>query len=127
VILFSLVCLWLIGATFGFVFLPSRGSGHSGSGHTTTGANVDIYRDQLAELQSELRDGRIAQERFLRARHELEQRLAADLRPVPSPGATSGHATRPAMTMYWLGTLVSLGAVLLYLAIGAPSLLWQTR
>lgn len=126
-ILFSLVCLWLIGSTFGFVFLPSRAPGHSGSGHTTTGANVDIYRDQLAELQSELREGRIAQERFLRERDELEQRLAADLRTVPSPGATSGHATHPVMTMYWLGMLVSLGAVLLYLAIGSPSMLSQTR
>jgi cytochrome c-type biogenesis protein CcmH len=125
VILFSLVCLWLIGAIFCFVFLPSRPPGHAGSGHMTKGANVDIYRDQLAELQSELREGRIAQERFLRERDELEQRLAADLRTVPSPGATSGHAARPVMTMYGLGMLVSLGTVLLYLAIGSPSLVSQ--
>jgi cytochrome c-type biogenesis protein CcmI len=125
VILFWLVCLWLIAFTFVFVFQPRRALGQSRSGSTTTRANVDVYRDQLAELKAELHDQRITRERFLRDREELEHRLAGDLHA--SPSVQHGHATSPVMTMRWLWMMVSLAAVLLYLAIGSPSSLTPTR
>lgn len=120
-ILFWLACLWLIASAFVFVFLPSRDVGRPGSGQTTTGANVRIYRDQLTELESELRDGRIEEERFLHDREELAQRMAIDLRTASTPGAKVEHAGDATTTLHWLGLMVSVAAILLYLAIGSPS------
>jgi cytochrome c-type biogenesis protein CcmI len=97
---------------------------------------VDIYRDQLAELESELRDERLTEDRFLRDREELMHRMATDLRIRSSPSAKGWHASDPGplsrtseyqeKALLWLGMMVSLAAVLLYLAIGSPSSVPQT-
>jgi len=121
VILFWLVCTWMIVSTFVFVFLPARAPSQSNAGNATTGANIDVYRNQFAELESELRHQRITRAQFLHDREELEQRLALDLRTASSQVVTSGHRTSSVTTMYWLGMMVSVAAVLLYLVIGSPS------
>lgn len=120
-----LAFLWLMASTFLFVFLPVGARRQSGSGNGMTGANVDVYRDQLAELKSELRCQRITPEQFQHDREELEQRLAVDLRTASSPGMEGSHVASRMVTMYWLGMMLSVGAVLLYLAIGSPSSLPQ--
>jgi cytochrome c-type biogenesis protein CcmI len=121
VTLFWLAVLWLTASTFMFVFLPAGARRQSGSDNDITGANVNVYRDQLTELESELRARRITPEQFQHDREEVEQRLAVDLRTASSPGMEGGHVASRMVTMYWLGMMLSVGAVLLYLAIGSPS------
>lgn len=116
-----LAVLWLAPSTFMFVFLPAGARRPSDSGNGIMGANVNVYRDQLTELESELRDRRITAEQFQHDREELEQRLAVDLRTASSPRMEGGHVASRMVTMCWLGMMLSLGAVLLYLAIGSSS------
>ena len=126
--LFLFACVWLIVSTFIFVFLPVRAVTHSDPDNLGTGANVDVYRNQLAELASDLRHQRITREQFLLDREELEQRLVGDLRIASTPGASAAANAADSTTMiYWLGMIVLMMAILLYLAIGSPSSLSQSR
>ncbi len=118
-ILFWLTCLSLVAMTVAFLFLPLRPHGHSAAAAgTTADANVEVYRDQLAELESDLRQQRVTPEQLAREREELELRLAVDLRTGSSTSGTRAHADGPPATLWWLAIVVSLAAVLLYVAIG---------
>jgi cytochrome c-type biogenesis protein CcmH len=125
--LFLFACVWLIVSTFIFVFLPVRAVAHSDPDNLGTGANVDVYRNQLAELTSDLRHQRITREQFLLDREELEQRLVGDLRIASTPGASAANGAGSTTMIYWLGVIVLMMAILLYLAIGSPSSLSQLR
>src|SRR5206468_11932417 len=49
------------------------------SGATRDEVNVAVYRDQMRELESDLRAGTLAPDQHEKARLEIEARLAADL------------------------------------------------
>lgn len=77
------------------------------------GANVDLYRDQLADLDRDLQSGTLAADQHGQARRDLEQRLAEELAHVEH-GVTNrrGHAGMTgaviagipvlAMVLYWM-------------------------
>jgi cytochrome c-type biogenesis protein CcmH len=84
-------------------------------------ANISIYRDQLRELDADLRAGILAQADYERARRELEARLledAASDAPLP--------AQRGRRLAWTLGAAVPVLALAVYLATGNPgAVLWQ--
>ena len=82
-------------------------------------ANAAVYRDQLANMRTDLRDGVMTAEEFVQAREELEQRLTADL------SVDSGKwGDRSPIPSYWLALTLALtipiAAVFLYMALGTP-------
>lgn len=86
-------------------------------------ANLAILRDQLAELDSDLRAGTLSEEQYEQARLDLERRVleeTAHHEDTPSAPATPklGRATALVVAL-----LVSIGAVLLYAQIGSPDAL----
>jgi cytochrome c-type biogenesis protein CcmH len=115
---------WLIGAALAAAVLfllvrpflrPSRAEPLSGRD-----ANLSIHRDQLRELEADLRSGALAQSDYERARRELEARAleeaggAAAERRAPAPGRGAAWA---------VGAGVPLLALALYLFIGNPDAL----
>ena len=82
-----------------------------------------MYRRQLAELETDLRQQIITNEQFLQDREELERRLIADLpddvRAVSKQKATAG----PIRLAPVLAVAVPLLAIALYLLLAAPSVL----
>jgi cytochrome c-type biogenesis protein CcmH len=115
---------WLIGAALAAAVLfllvrpflrPSRAEPLSGRD-----ANLSIHRDQLRELDADLRSGALAQSDYERARRELEARAleeaggAAAERRAPAPGRGAAWA---------VGAGVPLLALALYLFIGNPDAL----
>ncbi|HLU76412.1 MAG TPA: c-type cytochrome biogenesis protein CcmI [Burkholderiales bacterium] len=86
-------------------------------------ANLAILRDQLAELDSDLRAGTLSEEQYEQAKLDLERRVLEetahqDDTPNVRATPTSGRLAAVAVAL-----LVSVGAVLLYAQIGSPDAL----
>ncbi len=80
--------------------------------------NINIYRDQLRELDDDLAAGTIIRERHTEARSELERRLLDD-----TAGSQAGAATAPRagkLTTAILAVAIPLAATGLYLLVGTP-------
>ena len=80
--------------------------------------NIDVYRDQLAELDSDLRSDILTREQYEQSKRELQQRMLQD---IPEDGNTTttvmgGRHNVATMTVTALALPVL--AVSLYLAIG---------
>ena len=85
------------------------------------GSNLAVLRDQLAELDADLRNGTIAAEQHARARAELERRTLDDATGEAQAGAGVAGGGRAAAVV--VGILIPLLAVSLYLLTGQPDAL----
>ena len=84
------------------------------------GVNLAIHRDQLRELEADLRVGTLDAGQYEKARRELEARLLEDLggstEAAPAPGSVRALVAGIAL-------LVPLGAFAIYFAVGTPAAL----
>lgn len=106
--------LLAIGA-LAFVVLPLLRRG-SGRGLSRNAINVAVYRDQLRELEADLRAGTLAQDQYDRARSEIEARLLQD---VNQPDSTA-QAPRAEGSAVAFAIAVPACALVVYLAVGNP-------
>ena len=122
-IVFSLICAVLILLALAFILPPLRHPERFPDANTVPEANMAVFRRQLAEMESDLRHQVITTEQFLMDREELEQRANVEL-PKESRASTKVRtASTSDMLMYGLAAGLPLTAVLIYLALGTPSLL----
>lgn len=91
-----------------------------GSAPEQDAANVAVYSDQLAELQTDFNNQLLSQAQFDLARHELERRLLQD---VPSAPAVTATSSRTLSLGLGLAVAIPLGAALLYQQLGNPQAL----
>jgi len=114
---------WLIGAALaaGVLVLVLRPlfSRKATSLVSRREANIAIYRDQLRELDADLRAGTLAEPDYERSRRELEMRLLEDARL--SEGKAARRASRAAA--WAVLAAIPLGAAALYFAVGNPAAL----
>jgi cytochrome c-type biogenesis protein CcmH len=114
---------WIIAALFlgvALLFIVPPLLRRSPSDVPAKGLTVSIYRDQLAELDADLRVGTITPEQFDKGRQELEHRMLDEV-PVavvsqPKPGSDKHKRTTAIITSLAL----PLCAVALYLHLGHP-------
>ena len=85
-------------------------------------ANVSIYRDQLSELERDLRDGVLDQEQYEQGRAELQRRLLEDVAAAPGED-TRGARVSGRATATLVGASIPLLAVILYSQLGTPKAL----
>ena len=84
---------------------------------STREANIAIYRDQLRELDADLRTGVLAPGDYERARRELEARLLEDASGSKEPARAAGGRR-----LAWaLGAGIPVFALGIYLAVGNPA------
>jgi len=81
-------------------------------------ANVAILRDQLAELDSDLRAGTLSQSQYDQARDEIERRVLEESRQEGETGPASDARGGP-WTAIALAIAVPIAAGLLYLQLGS--------
>jgi cytochrome c-type biogenesis protein CcmH len=106
--------LLAIGA-LGFVVLPLL-KRHSGAGLSHDAINVAVYRDQLRELEADLRAGTLGQDQYDRSRAEIEARLLQDVnQPDSSPAQRRSEGSAVAFAI-----AVPACALVVYLAVGTP-------
>lgn len=118
-IVFSVVAALLIAAALLFI-VPPLWQRRDRTGVQRDRSNLEIYKDQLQELEADLRNGILSQEQFEQGRVELERRLLEDVVPEsqrPAPAQDHGEGRGAAITVM---LLVPLLAIFLYLIEGAP-------
>jgi cytochrome c-type biogenesis protein CcmH len=118
-ILFWLICAGLAAIALAFVLPPLLERAPDDSHEDDKAeANLDVYRDQLSELDADLRNGIISSEQFQQDREEIERRLLDDLSTAheSSKSGTKRAANRgPA---YAIALAIPAIAVALYLLVG---------
>jgi cytochrome c-type biogenesis protein CcmH len=110
----ALGALLLAGALL-FVVPPLLRRG-ARPGATRDAVNVAVYRDQLRELEADLRSGALDADQHEKARREIEARLLADMggdAPAESPPRSRAAALA-------FGLLVPACALAVYFAVGNP-------
>jgi cytochrome c-type biogenesis protein CcmH len=81
-------------------------------------ANIAVYRDQLAELEADLRNGIIGQEQYAQDRDEIERRLLDDTSTIKTKPKTVSASARS--TAYAIALGLPVAAIVFYLNIGNP-------
>jgi len=106
-------------AALSFVVLPllkRRGANRV----SRSGLNLAVYRDQLRELDADVRAGTLSAEQYEKAKQELEARMLEDV----DAGDVAANAPKPErITAITLGLALPLCAVALYLVVGNPAAL----
>ena len=119
--LFWIACAVLLIVALPFVVLPLW---HSAGGNTAgndkeiqrDAANLEILRDQSAELDADLRDGLLTQDAYEQGKRELQARLLEEVNVAEQPARPPHRSAR--MLAIMLAVLLPLFSVLLYLTIG---------
>lgn len=121
-ILFWVICGLMLAIALLYVLPPALSAAASQATEETArrNANIAIYRDQLSELEDDLRNGIVSQEQYAQDRDDIERRLLEDTtsenaskKPVKISADARKHA-------YLLGVGLALVAVIFYLRIGTP-------
>jgi cytochrome c-type biogenesis protein CcmH len=87
-------------------------------GATRDAVNVAVYRDQLRELDADLRAGTLAADQHEKARREIEARLLADMGGGEAPAQPPRRHARAAALA--LGLAVPICTLAVYMAVGNP-------
>lgn len=121
-ILFWLIAVAMLAFALFYVLPPALRAEASKSKHEDARreANIAIYRDQLGELEADLRNGIVSREQYTQDRDDIERRLLEDLdtrtskqKPFEISAVTRKHA-------YLVGVGLALVAVIFYLKVGSP-------
>ncbi|GAB4171193.1 MAG: c-type cytochrome biogenesis protein CcmI [Rhodocyclaceae bacterium] len=114
---------WILAAVLAalglaFVLRPLLRAGVRGGGDVSQEAvNIDIYRDQLSELEADLASGTMGPEQYARAKADIERRVLEESgRPAAAPAAPAA-ARRLAAA---LALALPLAAFSIYLLLGTP-------
>lgn len=117
---FAIGAALMVGATLLLLLLPLRRRPASAD-FSRQQLNNAIYRDQLAELESDRAQGALSEPDYRQACAELQRRLLED--SSTEAQATVATATPGRWLPTALGLALPLGAVLLYLVLGSPAAL----
>ena len=123
-ILFWVICALMIVIALAFV-LPAVQRADKAEVTSDEGrkqANIAVYRDQLSELEADVRNGIIAEEQYAQDRDEIERRLLEDTATTRSKKSSVAPISARS-TAYLLAIGIPLVAVIFYLKVGEPNLI----
>ncbi|MFI0376399.1 MAG: c-type cytochrome biogenesis protein CcmI [Candidatus Thiodiazotropha sp.] len=114
---------WIIIAGFsllamGFVALPLMRKQVT-RGITSDELNLAVFKQQLAELDGDLKSGALDQARYDAARRDLEKELLSDVSEQSRPAESGGSGQKMALS----ALVIPLAALLLYQFIGSPEII----
>jgi cytochrome c-type biogenesis protein CcmH len=122
-ITFILIALAMIVLAVAVLLWPLRKQTHLNRGDLEE--NVQILRDQLAQLKVDEQEGRIDAQQAQSAKFDIEKRVLleenainADLPPEETP--QSPKASRPWATALGIGVFVPIAGIAFYLMVGNP-------
>ena len=114
---FWIICALLLVLALPFFVLPLwRSAG--GSNHVVRdAANLEIYRDQVAEMDADLRNGLLTPELYEQVKHELQARVLEEVKSLEGADASQTRNPNKALAIV-LAALLPLVATGLYLQTG---------
>lgn len=119
-ILFWLICAALIVVAVLFVALPLWRGRSVNNAVERNAANLQILRDQLAELDADLKNGLLAPELHEQGKRELESRVLEEVAGAGQTGTPDGARPFRALAIGW-SAMLALLSVGVYLAVGTPN------
>jgi cytochrome c-type biogenesis protein CcmH len=125
VILFWVVCALLIVIALAFLLPPALQRSEESDVKTDDArkqANIAVYRDQLTELEADLRNGIVSEEQYPQDREEIERRLLEDTDTARNE-KSSKTPVNSRNTAYLLAIGLPLIAIIFYLNVGQPALI----
>lgn len=125
-ILFWVICALLIVIALAFVLPPLLQRSNEAEvviDEERKQANIEVYRDQLSELEADLRNGIVAEDQYAQDRDELERRLLEDTAATRSKKTANSAPVDARSTAYLLGFGLPLVAIIFYLKVGEPNLI----
>jgi len=123
VILFWVICALLIVIAMAFVLPPVLQRSDDAEVVSDEGrkqANIAVYRDQLSELEADLRNGIVAEDQYAQDRDEIERRLLEDTKSAKSEKKQTTAVVSARNTAYALGIGIPFVAIVFYLNVGTP-------
>ncbi len=123
---FWLICASLTIVALAFILPPLLEREEKSNIEEVREANVAVYRDQLRELDADLRNGLTSKEQYEQDREEIERRLLADVGNEKKGGK---HAKPPPSSRnlaYVLALSLPVAATLFYLKVGTRQALSAT-
>ena len=119
---------WLIGAAFilfalAFILPPifSRSDeSDRQSEDERRKANIAVYRDQLTELEADLRNGLMGEDQYAQDRDEIERRLLDDTASSKATPKAKKVSASARSTAYALAIGLPVVAIIFYLNVGTP-------
>jgi cytochrome c-type biogenesis protein CcmH len=119
---FWITCAVFVAIALAFVIPSLLPSAQKEPDTQNKQANVDVYRDQISELEADLQNGIISREQYQQDRDEIERRLLDDV----SAGENVRKEKRTDTTtnrgpVYAVAILLPLIATALYFRIGNPA------
>jgi cytochrome c-type biogenesis protein CcmH len=125
-ILFWLICALFIVIAFAFIMpvaLQRNETSQKAIADERKLANIAIYRDQLSELEADLKNGIVSQEQYTQDRDEIERRLLEDTATGAAPTRKSAAIVPAAnrSTAYAIAFGLPIAAVIFYLQVGTPN------
>jgi cytochrome c-type biogenesis protein CcmH len=112
----------LLIAALPFIVLPLWRKTGGSNDVLHDAANLEILRDQSAELEADLRNGLLTQDAYEQGKRELQARLLEEVKTAGQPAIRPQHNPAKALAIA-LAVLLPLFSVPLYLAIGNPGAL----
>ena len=121
-ILFWLICGGLLAFALLYVLPPAlrAGAARSQENEARREANIPIYRDQLSELEADLRNGIVSQEQYEQDRDDIERRLLEDTATEKTKTKGAKISATTPKHAYMVGVGLALVAVIFYLRVGSP-------
>jgi cytochrome c-type biogenesis protein CcmH len=122
VILFWLICAGLILIALAFVLPPALQRPEESKRETDDErkqANIAVYRDQLSELEADMRNGIVSEQQYAQDREEIERRLLEDVATTDTKKAVASPVFAR-NTAYVFGIGLPLAVISFYLLVGSP-------
>lgn len=118
--LFWIICALLLVVALLFIVLPLWRAKGSDNQVVRDAANLDIFRDQLAEMDADLNNGLITSELYEQGKQELQARLLEEVQDPVDGGRTVARSPHKALALVLVGLfpLLTLG---LYWKLGNPN------
>jgi cytochrome c-type biogenesis protein CcmH len=127
VILFWVICAVMVAIALAFVLPPLLATDESKPVDESKEANVSVYRDQLTELEADLRNGIIAPDQYQQDRDSIERRMLEDVSTVKETAAKAAPAAPDLRPAGAVALAIPVIAIVFYLQIGNPHLSPQGR
>ncbi|PKO35301.1 MAG: c-type cytochrome biogenesis protein CcmI [Betaproteobacteria bacterium HGW-Betaproteobacteria-7] len=125
---FAIASTLIVVVICAFLFLPLWSGGRrTASAGERQAANVDVLRDQLADLERDRREGTLAAADFAVARQELQRRLLDEVDSAAGEAATAPEGGPSRKMAIALLLLLPVTALLLYALLGKPEALDPAR
>ena len=126
-ITYWLICAIFVAIALAFVLPPLlQGFSKKSDEGSRRQSNIAVYRDQIGELEADMRNGIISRDQYEQDRDELERRMLEDLSITEPVVELAKPVTRGRGAVYAVALGIPLLAIALYFRVGNPNAISAT-